>query len=75
MTDQVRYVFTDRVVKVEEKQFTVGGRRTADGKAELFMESAGWHVTFGTMMSFYVGDIEPALQAGDKVRISIEKIK
>ena len=73
-TEKVRYVFVDRVQRVEERKFTTGGRKTPDGKAELFVQSAGWYVTFGNLLSFHVGDVEPAFKMGDKVRITIEKI-
>jgi hypothetical protein len=72
MTERIRYVFVDRVQRVEEKRLTVGAK-LVDGQAKLFTESAGWYVTFGNL-SFYVGQLEPAFKAGDKVRVTIEKL-
>lgn len=70
---RTKYVFIDMVQKVEEKEFTVGGRKMLDGKTELIYQSAGWHLWIGNV-SICVGDIKPDIKAGDKIRMTIERI-
>jgi hypothetical protein len=72
--DRVRYVFVDHVFKVEEKQFNVGGKKLVNGEAELFVQSGGWWLTLCNLMSIHIGNDQPTLKVGDKVRITIEKI-
>lgn len=68
-----RYVIASVVQRVEEriiKEYTKGF-----GKDTVFTpKSLGWYVLLaGSYEAIYVGDEVPTLNAGDKVRVTIEK--
>lgn len=66
-----RYIMRGEITGIVKKELTVGGRKSADGTAELFTEDAGWHIVIGNL-SFHVGDEEPPFKKGQNVRIIIE---
>ncbi len=74
LNPRVRYVWLDRVARVAERELTVGGRKSADGSAEMFVESAGWYVQVGNF-AFNVGGEAPLLTTGDVVKITLERVK
>jgi len=57
---------------VREHTLTTGGKMGADGKAEFFMESAGWYLHLSNV-SIYLGREKPDIQKGDWVRLTVEK--
>jgi hypothetical protein len=67
----VRYVMELKITDVIEKQLTVGGRKSADGTAELFTESGGWHIVIGNL-SIHVGNEQPPFKKGQAVRLILE---
>jgi hypothetical protein len=71
----MKLMFHATVTDVREKSFTVGGKKDADGKAELFVESAGWWITISNHMSLFVGHQEPTYKKGDRIRLVIEPIQ
>ncbi len=68
---ETRYVFRTIIHDVIHKEMTVGGKKSADGTAELFVEDAGWYIRLGNL-SIYMGHEEPALKSGQRVRLIIE---
>ncbi len=70
----MRYVLvTGAIAEVIKRELVVGGRKSADGDTVLFVESGGWYVGIGNF-SFYVGESEPKLKKGDRVKIVLELI-
>jgi hypothetical protein len=67
-----RLVFRTKIDNIVKKETTVGGKKAADGTAELIVEDAGWHIIIGNL-SIFVGDDEPGFAKGDKIRLIIEK--
>ncbi len=57
---------------VREKSLTVGGKKSADGKAELQIESAGWWIYIG-QLSLYAGKDKPPFEKGETIRLVLEK--
>ena len=57
---------------VSERRLVVCGRKSADGSAELTMESAGWYIRLGNI-SLYAGTEEPPFKQGDRVILSMRK--
>jgi hypothetical protein len=70
--NKFRFVWETTITDVAEKKLTVGGRRSVDGEAELFMESFGWYIRLGHV-AIFAGTEKPELEKGDKVRLIIEK--
>ena len=74
----MRYVLFMIVDAVEHKQTAVSGyvRNRGQPDQEMVVERAdfGWFITFGKT-AWSVGDEKPELKAGDRVRITIEKIE
>ena len=68
----MRLIWTTVITGVDERKLTVGGKRSADGTAELFTESGGWYIRLGNI-SLYTGDVRPDFQQGDRVTITLEK--
>ena len=69
----VRLKWETTVVRVEEKTLTVGGRKSVDGKAELFHESQGWYITLVSGVSIFAGLDKPDFEAGDRIEITLQK--
>lgn len=67
-----RLVWHTIITDVREHTLTVGGKRSADGKAELQIESAGWYIHIG-FISLFVGIEEPPFKKGDSVKLTLEQ--
>ena len=61
------------IIRVEEKELTVGGRKSADGKTELFYEKVGWYITLTSGVSIFAGLDKPDFEAGDRIEITLQK--
>lgn len=72
---KVRYAITTTVVRVYErtKEVYLGGI----GKEAVFREeSLGWFVhLFGSDESIFLGTEKPDFEAGDKIKITFEKVE
>ncbi len=45
------------------------------GKDAEFQENtAGWYITLDGSLSLYIGEEEPKLRAGDRVKVTVEKV-
>lgn len=68
-----RYVWHKvRVVDVVNRELIVGGKKSADGKAELFMEPAGWVIVLEGGMSINVGHEQPTIKKGQRVTLTLQ---
>ncbi len=67
----MKYVWVVKVDEVVKRELIVGGKKTSDGDAVLFVESAGWYIRIGNL-SFCVGDDEPPFKKDDLVKITLE---
>jgi hypothetical protein len=69
-----KFVMLDKVARVEEKfakQWVSGTGQDAVFRSD----SAGWYATFTACpASMYLGTMEPGLKAGDRVRITMERV-
>jgi hypothetical protein len=69
----MRIVWRTQVTSVTEKSVTVGSKKSADGTAEFFTESAGWYIQLGNV-SLFAGHEKPTeVETGDYVRLILEK--
>jgi hypothetical protein len=67
-------VWEATVTDVKQKEITVGGRKSVDGSAELFMEKIGWYIYFGHVAVFAGGE-KPDFDKGDRVKITFIKME
>lgn len=67
----MKLVWRETIIDVREKFLTVSGKRSADGKAELQVESQGWWITV-EHFSIFAGKERPVFNSGDKVKITLE---
>ena len=69
-----KYVAMDRVARVEEKV----AKRWVSGSGEHAVfadDTQGWWLTFESCpASMYLGAEEPHLKAGDRVRLTVERL-
>lgn len=70
----MKFIWKETVSDVEEKSLVVGGKIGADGKTELFTETAGWYIRID-QIAFWVGNEKPPFKKGDRVQITIEHEK
>ncbi len=70
----MRYILTDRVSRVDHRfvnQWTGG----VGEDATFRKDSAGYYVVLDEgLAAIYVGEDEPTLAAGDRVRLTLEKV-
>jgi len=60
------------ITQVVEKELTVGGRKSADGKTELFTEKMGWYIYIGSV-SIFAGLDKPDFEPGDRIEVTLQK--
>lgn len=69
-----KFIMLDTVKKVEERiarQWLSGTGNDAKFKDN----SEGWYASFASCPAgIYLGTVEPSLKAGDKVRLTLEKV-
>jgi len=73
----MRYVFYSRVAKVERKRRAVRSYKTGPGKDETAVEyeDMGWFAHIEPFAaSICLGDAEPTLKAGTRVRMTLEEV-
>lgn len=68
----MRYVFTTKLVSVEEKFRTIRAKKVGDQVQEE-TESLGWFLRLSESSAICVGAEKPDLAAGDLVTLTIEK--
>lgn len=69
-----KYAVTD-VIKSVEHKFVKQWLRGTGNDAVFKEQSIGYYVVFTSCpASMYLGDSEPSLRAGDRVRLTIEKV-
>lgn len=67
-----RLVFNATVAKVEERKRVTRSRKDAQGDSHFDEESTGWWVVLGDV-GFYAGTEKPEFEAGNLVKVIIEK--
>jgi hypothetical protein len=72
LNEKVRFVYVDRVSDIHEVERIAGGRKSADGSAELLTVSDGFVVRIGAF-SFGVGPEPPPFKKGDYIRVTLEQ--
>ena len=70
----MRYVMTARITACEEK-FLNKETKLNENKQSVVtqVESLGWFITLDNMVSLALGTDKPNFQAGDTIRITLEK--
>jgi hypothetical protein len=78
VTVRMRYIIPAIVKNVARKQRIARSyiidRGLPTQRAEFDYEDLGWWLTIGDM-SLYLGTEQPAIQAGDDIKVTIEKTK
>jgi hypothetical protein len=71
---KIRYIIKDQVRRIENK--VASQWLSGIGKdAKFAANSCGWYAIFESCpASVYLGEEEPELKAGDKVRLIVEKV-
>jgi hypothetical protein len=73
----MKYVIDTIAKRVEEKRRAVRSRKVGDSPSgpvfDTEYEKIGWWITLDGV-SFLIGNDEPEIRTGDKIRITIEKL-
>jgi len=76
MTEKVRYVINDaRAIRVEKRTRSI--YVSGIGKdAEFFNQDLGWWLLItGSHEAIYLGEEQPDIKEGDKIKITLEKVE
>lgn len=74
MAASIRFVYI-RTLKVVEERFEKKHVSGMGDKAVMRDETIGWYATFREdPVAVFLGYTEPALRAGDRVRLTLEKV-
>ena len=68
-----RLIYYTRVKRIERQSRLVRAWKDADGEVHTVHEDLGWFVQYeGSRESMHVGDIRPAFEEGDAIKVTIE---
>ena len=66
--------FSASVLRIEQRERIVAGRKAKDGGATFSKEGLGWWIEFDGNISVYVGETAPNLKVGDIIGIAMQKV-
>lgn len=71
----MKYTFFSHVDEVFHHQPVVRSKRSAEGDITHITEDHGWFVRMhGSYEALYVGNEKPAMEKGDRIKLTVEKI-